>query len=92
MNKNVEADIEALAEEVKQLRGAIDKIVTLLGQTARDGGDEAVRLARERGERAWTEARGAADDLVHRIEEKPVASAFASFGIGFLVGILFARR
>jgi len=92
MNKTVEADVEALAEEVKQLRAAIDKIVGLLGQTARDGSDEAIRMARERGERAWADARTTADDLVHRIEEKPVASAAAAFGLGLLFGMLFLRR
>ena len=90
MNKT-EADVEALAEEVKQLRAAIDKIVGLLGQTARDGGDEAMRMARERGEQAWAEARSTADDLVHRIEQKPIQSAAAAFGIGLLFGI-FLRR
>ncbi len=92
MNNTLEADVAALADEVKQLRGAIDKIVGLLGQTARDGSDEAMRLAREQGERAWGEAKTTADDIVHRIEQKPVASAAAAFGIGLLVGVLFLRH
>lgn len=91
MNKT-EADVEALAEEVKQLRAAIDKIVSLLGQTARDGGDEAMRMARERGEQAWNEARTTADELVHRIEQKPIQSTAVAFGIGLLFGMLFLRR
>ena len=54
MNKTVEADVEALAEEVKQLRAAIDKIVGLLGQTARDGSDEAIRLPALRSRNAMS--------------------------------------
>jgi ElaB/YqjD/DUF883 family membrane-anchored ribosome-binding protein len=92
MDKTVEADVEALTEEVKQLRAAIDKIVGLLGQTARHGGDEAYRQAREAGERAWTEARNTADDVVHKIEAKPVQSALAAFGIGLILGLLFGSR
>jgi ElaB/YqjD/DUF883 family membrane-anchored ribosome-binding protein len=92
MNKAIEADVAQLAEEVKQLRGAIDKIVALLGQTARHGGDEAYRTMREAGEKAWAEARTATDDVVRRIEEKPVNSALAAFGIGIVLGLLFGRR
>jgi ElaB/YqjD/DUF883 family membrane-anchored ribosome-binding protein len=92
MDKSIEADVQALAEEVKQLRGAIDKIVGLIGQTARHGGDEAYRQARDAGERAWAEARTTADDVVHRIEAKPVQSAFAAFGIGLILGLLFGSR
>ena len=74
MNKTLESDVEALAAEVKELRSAIDKIVNLLGQTARDGGDEAYRAARETGERYWQDAKTRADDIVQQIEEKPVQS------------------
>jgi ElaB/YqjD/DUF883 family membrane-anchored ribosome-binding protein len=92
MDKAIEADVQALAEEVKQLRAQLEKVVGILGQTARHGGDEAYRQAREAGERAWTEARSTADDVIHRIEAKPVQSALAAFGIGLLLGLIFARR
>src|ERR1700687_2504633 len=92
MNKAIEADVAALAEEVKQLRTAIDKIVVLLGQTARHGGDEAYRNVRQASERAWSEAKSTVDDVTHRIEEKPVHSALAAFGIGMILGLFFGRR
>lgn len=92
MNRAIETDVAALAEEVKQLRTQLDKIVNLLGQTARHGGDEAYRSVREASEKAWAEARSATDDVVRRIEEKPVNSALAAFGIGVLIGLLFGRR
>jgi ElaB/YqjD/DUF883 family membrane-anchored ribosome-binding protein len=92
MDKPIEADVQALAEEVKQLRAQIDKIVGLLGQTARHGGDEAYRQARDAGGRAWGEAKTYADDITHRIEAKPVQSALAAFGIGMILGLIFGRR
>ncbi len=92
MDKPIEADVQALAEEVKQLRAQIDKVVGLLGQTARHGGDEAYRQAREAGEKAWGEAKVHADGMIHRIEEKPVQSALAAFGIGMIIGLIFGRR
>ena len=89
---SLESDVEALAAEVKELRGAIDKIVNLLGQTARDGGDEAYRVARETGERYWEDAKTRADDIVHQIEEKPVQSTLIALGVGLVVGLLFGRH
>ncbi|MBV9331177.1 MAG: hypothetical protein JOZ55_06460 [Alphaproteobacteria bacterium] len=91
-NRPIEADVIALADEVKQLRSQLDKIVGLLGQTARHGGDEAYRQAREAGERVWNEARSTADEVVQRIEAKPVQSAMAAFGVGLLIGLLFGGR
>ena len=92
MDKAVEADVDALSDEIKQLRADIERIIGLLGQTARHGGDEAYRQAREAGERAWNEARSAADDVVNRIETKPLQSAIAAFGIGLILGLLFGSR
>lgn len=92
MDRPIEADVQALAEEVKQLRAQLDKIVGLVGQTARHGGDEAYQRAREAGQRAWSEARNTADDVIHRIEAKPVQSALAAFGIGLLLGLIFGGR
>jgi ElaB/YqjD/DUF883 family membrane-anchored ribosome-binding protein len=92
MDKTIEADVQALAEEVKQLRAQLEKIVGLAGQAARHGGDEAMRQAREAGERAWSEARSTADDVIHRIEAKPVQSAMAAFGVGLLLGLIFGGR
>jgi len=92
MDRPIEADVQALAEEVKQLRAQLEKIVGLVSQTARHGGDEAYRQAREAGQRAWSEARSTADDVVHRIEAKPVQSALAAFGIGLLLGLIFGGR
>jgi ElaB/YqjD/DUF883 family membrane-anchored ribosome-binding protein len=92
MDRPIEADVQALAEEVKQLRAQLDKIVGLLGQTARHGGEETYRQAREAGEKAWGEAKTYADDITHRIEAKPVQSALAAFGIGMIIGLIFGRR
>jgi len=92
MDKAVEADVEAISEEIKQLRADIERIICLLGQTARHGGDEAYRQAREASERAWNEAKSTAGDVVNRIETKPLQSAIAAFGIGLILGLLFGSR
>ncbi len=92
MDRPIEADVQALAEEVKQLRAQLEKVMSLVGQTARHGGDEALKQAREAGQRAWNDARHTADDVIHRIEAKPVQSALAAFGTGLVLGLIFGGR
>jgi ElaB/YqjD/DUF883 family membrane-anchored ribosome-binding protein len=87
-----EQDVQALADELKQLRAEFAKIAKLLEQTARHAGDEATQAARDAGERAWTEVKSRADHLTQRIEEKPVASTAMAFGIGVLIGLIFSGR
>jgi len=89
---NTEADIQSLADELKQLRAEFSKIATLLESAARHAGDEATQVAREAGERAWGEVKNRADSLARRIEEKPVSATAWAFGLGVLVGLICRGR
>lgn len=92
MNEKIETDVEALTEEVKRLRADFAKIADLLRQTAEHAGEEAATQARAAGERAWSGAKSTADELLQRIEAKPVQSTAIAFGIGILFGLLFGGR
>jgi ElaB/YqjD/DUF883 family membrane-anchored ribosome-binding protein len=92
VNEKIETDVEALAEEVKRLRADFSKIADLLRQTAEHAGEEAATRARVAGEKAWTDAKSTADELVQRIEGKPVQSTAIAFGVGLVLGLLFAGR
>ena len=92
MNERIEADVEALTEEVKRLRADFAKIADLLKVTAEHAGEEAASQARAAGERAWTGAKSTADELVQRIENRPVSSTAIAFGIGLIFGMLFGSR
>lgn len=92
MNGKIESDVEALTEEVKRLRADFAKIADLLRTTAEHAGEEAAQQARVAGERAWSNAKGTADELLQRIEARPVQSTAIAFGVGLFLGLLFGRR
>jgi len=92
VNEKIEMDVEALTEEVKRLRADFGKITDLLKTTAGHAGEEAASQARAAGERAWTGAKSTADELLQRIESRPVSSTAIAFGIGILFGMLFGGR
>jgi ElaB/YqjD/DUF883 family membrane-anchored ribosome-binding protein len=87
-----ESDVQALSDELKQLRAEFAKLGQLLESAARNAGNEAAQAARATGERAWNEVRKSADDLTQRIEARPVTAAATAFGIGVVLGLLFGGR
>jgi ElaB/YqjD/DUF883 family membrane-anchored ribosome-binding protein len=89
---NTEADVQALSDELKQLRSEFVRLGQLIESTARSASSEAAQAARATGERAWGEVRNRADDLASRIESRPITSAAVAFGIGVFLGLLFGRR
>lgn len=92
MNEQIETDVQALTEEVQRLRADFAKIAELLKTTAGHAGEEAATQARAASERAWTGAKSTADELLQRIESRPVSSTAIAFGIGLIFGLLFAGR
>jgi ElaB/YqjD/DUF883 family membrane-anchored ribosome-binding protein len=92
MSTATENDVAALAAEMKQLRGDFVKIAELLQSTLRDAGSDAMDRARATGEKAWSDAKAKTDDIVQLIENRPVASTAAAFGIGMLLGMLMHGR
>jgi ElaB/YqjD/DUF883 family membrane-anchored ribosome-binding protein len=87
-----ESDVRVLSDELKQLREEFTRIARLLESAARNAGTEAAQAARATGERAWSEVRKGADELQSRIESRPVTSAATAFGVGVILGLLFAGR
>ncbi len=92
MNEKIEADVEALTQEVQRLRADFVKLADLLKTTAEHAGEEAANQARAAGERAWTGAKTTADELLQRIEARPVSSTVIAFGAGLIFGMLFGGR
>jgi len=92
MSTTTENDVAALAAEMKQLRSDVVKIAELLQVTLRDAGTDAMARARAGGEQAWNDAKAKTDDIVQLIENRPVASTAAAFGIGMLLGMLMHGR
>ena len=87
-----ESDVQALSEELKQLRAEFARLGQLLESVARNAGSEAAQAARATGEKAWNEVRKRGDDLSGQIEARPVTAAATAFGIGVFLGLLFGGR
>ena len=68
------------------------KLADVLKTTAGHAGEEAANQARAAGERAWSGAKTQADDLIQRIEDRPLHSTAIAFGAGLVLGLLFAGR
>lgn len=92
MSTATDTDLKALAAELNQLRSDFAKLGELLQTTVKHAGNDAFRQAAAAGEQTWREARNRAEDLITKIEERPVASTAAAFGIGMLLGLLFSSR
>lgn len=92
MSQATEADIQALVNEMKNLRSDFVKIGEILKDTARHGGADAADLLREQAERGWTTARGKAQTLMEEMEERPFGTAIVVFIAGLLLGLILGGR
>jgi len=92
MANATEADVKALQEQLQQLRTDFAALSETLKELARHGIDEAAQRATAPGAKAWTEVKRHAETVSQEIQEKPLASAFAAFGVGVVLGVLFSGR
>ena len=79
------ADLEALAEELRQLRNDLHKVAKTTERLVKDAGEEAVEM----GEDTW---RSAKEKVERKIEERPLGSAAIALGIGVVLGLLVGGR
>jgi ElaB/YqjD/DUF883 family membrane-anchored ribosome-binding protein len=92
MTTETSKDTDALIAELKQLRADFAKLGELLQTTARHAGEDAVQRAKASGEKAWSDAKSGAEDVIEKIEKNPLSAAGIAFGVGMLFGLLFGRR
>ncbi|MBK8209871.1 MAG: hypothetical protein IPK78_07660 [Rhodospirillales bacterium] len=85
-------DVEALRQEMAQLRNDFSAMTQTLKDIAGDAGSEAYARVRERAGQARVQAEKAADQVTHSIEERPFTSVLVAFALGLLMGVLFGRQ
>jgi len=61
-------------------------------EAAKNRSAEAADAIRERAERHWNDAKDTAQTVFKEMEQRPVQSALAIFGIGVLLGLIVGRR
>jgi ElaB/YqjD/DUF883 family membrane-anchored ribosome-binding protein len=92
MSEATDADIQALIAEMKNLRADVERISSVLKDTARHGAEDATDAVRETAEAGWNEAKSKAQNIMEEMEHRPVQSALTIFGIGVMLGLLVGRR
>lgn len=73
------------ADAVENVRGAAANVLEEGSDRVRSVMHDATGVVREKGHEM-------VEGVVHRVEEKPVASALVTMGLGFALGIFLARR
>jgi len=92
MAASMENDLATLQADIQQLRSDFSKITTDMRSMATSGYAQASGKAQESAEKMWGEVRRQAQSVTHEIEERPFASALASFATGLLLGMLLNSR
>jgi ElaB/YqjD/DUF883 family membrane-anchored ribosome-binding protein len=85
-------DVEALRQEIAQLRTDFSALTRTMKDIAGDAGSEAYARVREKAGQARVQAEKAADQVTQSIEERPFTSVLVAFALGLLMGVLFGRQ
>ncbi len=88
----MENDLAALQADIQQLRADFAKMTTDMRNVASTGYAQASGKAQESAEKMWGEVRRQAQNVTQEIEERPFASALASFATGLVLGMLLNAR
>jgi ElaB/YqjD/DUF883 family membrane-anchored ribosome-binding protein len=92
MSEATDSDVQALRNELRNLRADFSKISEILKDTARQRGSEAADKIRETAERGWSEAKNTAQTVIDEMEERPLGTAMIVFVAGMLFGLLVGGR
>ncbi len=83
---------DTLKRDIDHLRNDIAEVTRTLRDMGIDGRDGAGRRIRDAVGSATDGARRAAEETVHRIEERPLVSMAGAFGAGVVLGALLLNR
>ena len=85
-------DIAELQTEIKQLRTDFAKIAGTMRDLASQGVTGAEEKMVASADKLWTETKRHVHNVGREIEEKPIASAFAAFATGIILGLFLSGR
>ena len=92
MAASTETDMATLQADIQQLRADFAKMATDMRALASNGYAQASGKAQDSAEKVWGEVRRQAQGVAEEIEERPFASALASFATGLILGMLLNGR
>ncbi|HTZ38379.1 MAG TPA: hypothetical protein VMB84_20305 [Stellaceae bacterium] len=88
----IENDLATLQADIQQLRADFAKMTTDMRDMATNRMSQARDQAQDSAEKVWGEMRRQAENLGQEIEQRPFASALASFATGLILGMLLNSR
>jgi ElaB/YqjD/DUF883 family membrane-anchored ribosome-binding protein len=93
--RDIEGEFGAIKDDLAKLRADIANLSNALKDLTSETVQERLDTLRSGIDRltddAKLQSREMLDDLTDKIEEKPLASILIAFGVGILMGRLFAR-
>jgi ElaB/YqjD/DUF883 family membrane-anchored ribosome-binding protein len=92
MADQTNTDIAALQADIKRLGADIAKITGAMRRGVTNGVAEAGETIQASTENVWGEAKRHAQSVGREIEQNPLASALAAFGVGVLLGVFLNGR
>lgn len=92
MNDKPGPDLESLAADISHLREEFGRIGKLVETILRHGGSAAAAEAGRTAEQAWDEVNRTAEKAAKAVEQNPLTTLAAAFGLGMLLGMLFGGR
>jgi ElaB/YqjD/DUF883 family membrane-anchored ribosome-binding protein len=92
MAASMDNDLTTLQADIAQLRTDFAKMTADIRAIASNGVNQASGKAQESAEKVWDEVRRQAQNVTQEIEERPFASALASFATGLVLGMLLNAR
>ena len=92
MAVSAQPDLATLQADIAQLRADFAKITTDMKDYAANGVSRAGGQAQVSAEKMWDEVKRQAQTVGREIEERPFASALASFATGLFLGMLLNAR
>lgn len=92
MDAENDADMEALREDLAQLRTDLSRIEETLKAIVSQRANETYDRVRGTAESMAREASEAVDSLGRDIAARPLTNVATAFSVGVLLGMLFGRR
>lgn len=88
----INEDLENLKRDIQQLRSDVASMAKSLKSLTAATGEEAYQRAEALGQAARRRAAAMEEQLGQEINERPLTSVLAAFGIGFLIGKILDGR
>lgn len=87
-----EKELDEVKGDVASIKGELKSVVEMLKRQAESQARQGYEKVREVSDKARYQAKQGAALVEEQIEERPLISVLAAFGVGFIIGKLLDRK